>query len=211
MQASFWHERWNSGEIGFHQDQVNAFLAQYLGELELSANSRIFVPLCGKSKDIGWLLTQGYQVVGAELSEIAVKAFFEEMGWVPEVTSDGELTLYRYGNLQIWQGDIFALSKEQLGAVDAIYDRAAIVALPQGVREKYCAHLLAISLHAPQLLISFDYDQLEMPGPPFSIPQLMLENYYGQDYRLEQLDSLAVEGKLKGKVDALEQVYILRP
>ena len=102
MQASFWHQRWNSGEIGFHEGQVNAFLARYISELKLADNSRIFVPLCGKSRDITWLLEQGYQVAGAELSEIAVKAFFEEMGWSPEVKNEGELTplpLWQFTNL----------------------------------------------------------------------------------------------------------------
>jgi thiopurine S-methyltransferase len=80
LQQEFWHERWQQNEIGFHDKEINEHLQQYWPAFNIALNSRIFVPLCGKSKDLLWLLAQGYEVIGVELSPLAVQAFFDENG-----------------------------------------------------------------------------------------------------------------------------------
>lgn len=209
MDPEFWHARWAAGEIGFHEGEANPLLQRYLSRLELSPNSRIFVPLCGKTRDIAWLRQQGHRVVGAELNQSAVEALFAEMGIVPEIRPLGELTHYRASGLDIYQGDIFALDKATLGAVDAIYDRAALVALPEPLRRQYLQHLRVISDSAPKLLITFAYDQSQMDGPPFSIPEQAVTRYYSDHYRTTLLESRPVAGGLKGQVDAQEAIWLL--
>lgn len=211
MHAEFWHSRWQQQQIGFHLATVNPLLQTYLGHLGLSPGQRIFVPLCGKSLDLGWLLAQGYAVVGVELSPLAVQALFAALGVTPEVTAYGALQHYRAGALEVFQGDVFALSPAHCGPVHAVYDRAALVALPEDMRAAYCRHLCALTDYAPQLLVSFDYDPARHPGPPFSVPAALLQRYYAADYQLTLLADLPVAGGLKGGCPAQEQVWHLSP
>ena len=209
MDAEFWHERWDANEIGFHQKQGNALLKAHFAKLNIAADGRIFIPLCGKSKDIAWMLAHGYRVAGAELSEIAVKALFDELGVVPDVLVVGELRRYHAENIDIFVGDIFKLSKELLGSIDAIYDRAALVALPLEMRHLYTKHMVSISSVAPQLLICFEYDQSLQDGPPFSITENELREHYVSNYMISLVERVDVDGGLKGGVAADEVVWVL--
>lgn len=209
MQAEFWYERWASNDIGFHQPEPNHFLTKYMAQLELPAGGRVFLPLCGKSLDIHWLLAQGYAVVGAELSEMAVQQLFEELGLEAVVKREGALKCYSASQIDIWVGDIFELDKQALGPVDAVYDRAALVALPLPTRHRYTRHLMAISGRARQLLICFEYDQRLMEGPPFSITATEVESHYGSDYQISLLESVPVAGGLRTLEVADEKVLLL--
>jgi hypothetical protein len=131
MDASFWREKWARNQIAFHEAQVNPLLVAHFQRLALPAGSRIFVPLCGKTLDIPWLLARGHRVAGIELSEIAVQQLFRDLGVTPRLTVLGTITRYSAPGLDIFHGDIFDLSRDGLGAVDAVYDRAALVALPE--------------------------------------------------------------------------------
>ena len=159
MKEEFWHQKWKLGDIAFHESEVNPFLIEHFEKLNLQKDSRIFLPLCGKTRDITWLLACGYRVVGAELSEIAIKELFKDLVLVPEISKVGDLIHYRANNIDIFVGDIFAVSADYLGSVSAIYDRAALVALPAEIRENYTSHLINISDAAPQLLITYEYNQ----------------------------------------------------
>ncbi len=210
MDAQFWHDRWTSNEIGFHKSEANPLLVKYLGELSLSKGSRIFLPLCGKTLDIGWLLSRGFQVAGAELSGIAIQQLFAQPGVTPTITKVGALDHYHAPQLDIFVGDIFNVTPEMLGQVDAVYDRAAWVALPPQMRARYTAHLASLTAQAPQLLISFEYDQQAMEGPPFSVTTAEIHQQYGPRYDITVLASLDVPGGLKGRCPATERVYVLR-
>ena len=209
MDPQFWHERWQSNEIGFHEGQANHLLVKYIDQLMLKRGDRVFLPLCGKTRDIAWLLSQDYRVAGIELSRAAVEQLFDELGVTPMISQHGELSCYQAEGLSVFVGDFFNLTADILGVVDAVYDRAALVAMPDQMRERYTAHLLAVGRRAPQLLISFDYDQSQMPGPPFSVPAGLLDNYYQTHYQLKQLDAVPVPGGLKGQCDALEVAWLL--
>ncbi len=209
MDAEFWHQKWKNNEIGFHQNIVNPFLIDYFDTLLLKSGQRVFLPLCGKTLDIGWLLSKSYQVVGVEIDESAVKALFKQLALVPEISKQNKLIKYSYKQLVIFVGDIFDLTTADLGKVDAIYDRAAIVALPETLRTYYVQQVKSITGSAPQLMVNFEYDQSLMSGPPFSVPNDELKQYFQDSYILKQLYHGDVEGGLKGKIPAQENVWLL--
>ncbi|AGH81462.1 thiopurine S-methyltransferase [Psychromonas sp. CNPT3] len=209
MHQAFWHEKWKKGQIGFHQSTVNPQLIKHIEALSLEENDRVFVPLCGKTLDIAWLLEQGYRVVGAELVEQAVVQLFASLRVTPVVINLGEIKHYQGHNIDIFVGDIFTLSAKQLGSVDAIYDRAAFVALPDPMRRKYTQHVAQISQGAKQLLITFEYDQTLLCGPPFACPKAQIKQYYEANYVLSLLTSSDIEGGIKG-IDAIECVWLLQ-
>ena len=211
MDPSFWHERWERQETGFHQSAANPRLVRNFGALSPAADSRVFVPLCGKSLDLHWLLAQGYRVAGAELSRIAVEHLFADLGVEPAVESAGALSRFRAEGVDIFVGDIFDLSPAVLGAVDAVYDRAALVALPAPMRERYAAHLVGLTGGAPQLVVTYVYDQSRVDGPPFSVADDEVARLYGGAYDLTPLERVEVEGGLKGKCAASEHVWKLAP
>lgn len=208
MDASFWLERWKNNEIGFHKAEVNALLERHFNKLHLASGSRILVPLCGKSYDLTWLAEQGFEVIGVELSELAIESYFAEREIKPTIAPCGKLQRYKAGNIELLLGDIFDLSAGDLGRIDAIYDRAALVALPEPTRLRYTKHLIDITNHANQLLITFDYDQSLMQGPPFSISAAELEQHYAAYYNIEAQETRTEEGKLKGHT-ATETLWTL--
>jgi len=210
MEASFWHAKWEKGEIAFHQDEVNPLLLEHFGTLSLPTGSRVFVPLCGKTRDIPWLLASGYRVAGAELSRLAVEQLFADMGLAPSVSQVGPLTHFAADNIDIYCGDIFELSGSELGQVDAVYDRAALVALPADMRQRYADHLATITSRARQLLIAYEYDQSLQDGPPFAVGADEVQRLYSRQYEVALLASTEVAGGLRGKCPATEYVWLLR-
>ena len=211
MNPEFWQEKWQKREIAFHQATANPLLVRWFNQLALAPGASVFLPLCGKSLDIHWLLAQGYSVIGAELSEMAVQELFAELGLTPGVSSVGSLQLYQADQLQVYVGDIFQLSQNTLGPVAAMYDRAALVALPDAMRQRYAQHLITISQSAPQLVICFEYDQAQLPGPPFSVDSLEMHKLYSKVYSLNCLEKIEVSGGLKRKCQASEIGWLLTP
>lgn len=209
MDSNFWHQLWESNDIGFHQRAVNPLLAEYFNTLSLAEGSRLFIPLCGKTLDITWLLSKGYCIAGVELNKPAVEQLFSELGIEPKISQLGRLDCYSAENINIFVGDIFELSAEVLGDIDAIYDRAALVALPEAMREQYREHLLEITNIAPQLLLTFEYDQTLLAGPPFSISTDDINQYYAEQYTLTLLKKIEVPGGLKGQCKASETIWLL--
>lgn len=201
MDANFWHQKWEDNDIRFHESQANPALVNHINQLNLKGGARVFLPLCGKTLDISWLLGQGYRIVGAELSELAINDLFAELGLTPDISQVGSLIHYRAHHIDLWVGDIFELSGNMLGAVDAIYDRGALVAMPTQMRKRYAAHLIEISHNAPQLLIAYEYEQDLYQGPPFSLTEKTLENYYQRTYRLELLERSEVVDGFSGQIE----------
>lgn len=210
MNADFWFQKWEKNKIGFHESEVNPLLIKYFKELSLELRSRVFVPLCGKTLDITWLLSQGYHVAGVELSEMAIKQLFINLMMQPTISIVGKLKRYSADNIDIFVGDIFDLSATILGPVDAIYDRAALVALPKEIRNRYTAHLPTITDSAPQLLLCYEYDQTLMQGPPFSINKEEIISQYEERYELSHKESKYVSGGLNGKCAAKENIWLMQ-
>jgi len=168
------------------------------------------VPLCGKTLDIHWLLGRGYRIAGSELSKIAIEQLFSELGVEPGITADDEISRYSADSIDIFVGDFFHLFSAMLGQIDAIYDRAALVALPETMRDRYTTHLMEITDQAPQLLITFNYDQRLLDGPPFSVSDEEVGRRYQDSYDLNLLESAIVPGGLKGKCPAKENAWLLK-
>lgn len=193
MDSGFWHECWENNQTGFHLDEVNKVLLKYWPDMQLNDGQRVFVPLCGKTLDIIWLLQQGVEVVAVELSEIALDELAanisQQLNLMIEKSTDGERSIYRADKLTLIAGDFFALTAQDIGKIDWTYDRAALVALPEEMRADYCRHLMAISVKAPQFLVTLDYDQNEMAGPPFAVSQPEVNHHYQSHYQLELLES----------------------
>ncbi|ABC28196.1 SAM-dependent methyltransferase [Hahella chejuensis KCTC 2396] len=209
MDANFWHERWAENSIAFHQCEANPLLVAHFNRLDLAKGSRVFVPLCGKTLDISWLLSQGHRVVGCELSEMAIEQFFKELGVTPAISEIVAGKRYSAENLDIIVGDFFDLTVETLGHVDATYDRAALVALPKPMRDSYAKHLMALTNNAPQLMLCYQYDQTQMEGPPFSISAEEVQHHYADSYALTALATVGVEGGLRELNEVSETVWLL--
>lgn len=189
MQPGFWHERWQRNEIGFHQDRPHAALARHWPALGLAPASRVFVPLAGKSLDMAWLAAAGHRVVGIELSPIAVRDFFASQQLAPIIERHAALELHVAGPFELWCGDVFDLTPERLGGIAAIFDRAALVALPPELRQRYAAQLRALSGRATQmLLVTMEYEQSQMAGPPHAVLEAEVRALYGATHVIELLE-----------------------
>ncbi len=207
MEATFWHQKWEKGETAFHEAEPNPLLMRHWDGLSLAEGSRVFVPLCGKTRDIGWLHGRGHRIVGVELSEIPVAELFEEMAIVPKISQSGTFTRYSSERLEVLVGDFFALSSELLGEVDAVYDRGALVALPAELRPTYATHLLEVTGARPQLLVTLHYEAHQLEGPPFLV-ESELESHYGSAVPLERRQ---IPGGLRGGVKAWETLWQVKP
>jgi thiopurine S-methyltransferase len=170
VEPSFWHERWALGQIGFHQDRVHPGLEEHAATFLAGGPHRVLVPLCGKSWDLDWLARRGHEVVGVELSELAVKQFHDEHGRVATVQQEGPFTVYRSTNLTVLVGDVFDLPGH-VGSrrFDRVWDRASMVALPPPMRARYVEVIRTTAAGGRMLLSTFTYDEAVMSGPPFSI------------------------------------------
>lgn len=216
MQHDFWHQRWQQNQIGFHSQDVNSHLKTFWPHLKVGNGQRVLVPLCGKSQDLLWLLAQGHSVVGIELSPLAVEAFFNENRLQPTIRKHGDFWINEIDGLQIFCGDFFSLHSQDLGKIDAVYDRASLVALPPEMRIDYASHMGSLLESGTQtLLVAFDYPQHEMLGPPFSVNQSEIELLYRSWCEIEFLageDALSREAHFqqRGLTQLSEQVYKLK-
>lgn len=216
MDKAFWHERWQRREIGFHQQRIHALLQRYWPKLGLPQGSAVFVPLAGKSRDMGWLATQGHHVIGVELSDVAVREFFDEGALVANRSSAGAFEIFSAGPFKLYCGDFFELTGDVLKDVVAVYDRAALIALPPQMRAAYAETLARIlPREAIIFLIAIDYPEGEITGPPFSVSPDEVLRLYGDWFEIEVLESrdgLADSDNLKKRgVTRLEETaYLLR-
>ncbi|HKS11466.1 MAG TPA: thiopurine S-methyltransferase [Pseudomonas sp.] len=212
MEPAFWNKRWEDNQIGFHQPQVNTYLHNHWPSLGLAPGSRVLVPLCGKSLDMLWLAAQGYRVLGVEISEKAVLDFFHEQGLEADVLEQDGFTRWRTAEIELWQGDFFDLRAEDVADCVAVYDRAALIALPPDMRERYVHHLSQVLPTASDiLLVTLDYDQAHLDGPPFAVTDEEVQRLFG-GWRVGQVqacDVLADSPKfVQAGVPALyERVY----
>jgi len=196
MQANFWHQMWESKVLGFHQAEVNPFLTSHWPKLGLKNQQSVLVPLCGKSLDMLWLANQGCHVLGVELSQSAIEAFLSENHLSASTVKNESFFGYRLDGMALLCGDFFKLSKKDCQGVKAVYDRAAIVALPPEMRQEYALHLQAIlPKGTAYLMVVMEYDQTLMSGPPFSVPESELRHLFADFQSIEKVDEVVFERK----------------
>ncbi len=212
MKIDFWLDRWNNDKIGFHQDRVNPYLAYFYGDkgpaVEQRDKLKVFVPLCGKSKDLLWLAQNGYEVFGVECSDRAVVSFFEENALNYRHGERDGAGLYicdddRFSKIEIFQGDFFALEDDALDGVTDIFDRASLVALPVDMRTDYVNKITSLQQSGTRtLLVTLNFDPAEMDGPPFSVTDEEVMDLYSENYNIDKLiakDVIEIETGLKNR------------
>ena len=188
MDHGFWHRRWKKNEIGFHEGSVNTYLREHWPDLALAGSETVFVPLCGKAQDLWWLHERGHTVLGVELSDIACRDFFAEAAVTPRQTAGPTFQIFRHEALQLWCGDFFHLRREDLQGVSLVYDRAALIALPPAMRVDYARHLKTLLPDAVAiLLVTLDYPEGEIAGPPFNVSDAEVQALYGDDFDVVRL------------------------
>jgi thiopurine S-methyltransferase len=215
MQREFWLDRWRNQEIGFHQPEVNPWLKSWWPRLALPQGCGVFVPLCGKSLDMGWLADQGHRVLGVELAESAVRSFYEDAQRPYRVERQRHLQLYAGDGVSIYCGDFMHLTALQVRGVAGVYDRAALIALPPKMRQHYADHLQRIVADGCRmLLLTLEYDQERVAGPPHSVPEDEVRALYGARCKVERLaaertSALPPKFREGGVEEALEVAYLL--
>ena len=216
MDKDFWHARWQTEQIGFHQNEINPYLVRYWPALQLEPQSRVFVPLCGKTRDMIWLLDRGHSVVGNEISQLAVEAFFADNSLTAEIRQEAGFTRWSCDRIEILCGDFFDLTATDIGRIDALYDRAALIALTPAQRTRYAARIMQLlQPQTPGLLVTLDYEQQKMEGPPFAVSAEAVNQLYREEFSIEQLahtDVLEAQPRFreKGLNTMSESVYRLR-
>lgn len=215
MDTNYWCERWARNETGFHKNEINPNLQRFWPKLNLAEGSRVFVPLCGKSRDMLWLREQGHEVIGVEISPLAVETFFAENGQQASVTKHGAFRIYQSNEFQIYCGDFFQLTSEDITGVSAVFDRASLIALPPSMRHAYAAHMLNIlAPGVTTLLITLSYHQHEMQGPPFSVNESEVRELYGKSSQIQLLHNAGVlddepHFRNKGLSQLQENIFLL--
>ncbi|MCC6709623.1 MAG: thiopurine S-methyltransferase [Gammaproteobacteria bacterium] len=207
MESSFWKARWEANQIGFHEAAVHPMLLAHGARLGNAGT--VFVPLCGKSHDMAWLVAQGLAVTGIELSDIAVRAFFAEHGLPAQHTRLDGHDEYRAPGYRLLCGDFFALSRDTLGAFNAIYDRAALIALPPAMRRDYAATMSVLAAPATRmLLVTVEYDTSVLSPPPFAVSAEEVSSLYGDSWDIEDLGTRAAD--VKGQAGTEQAFWLTR-
>ena len=207
MKHEFWQEKWEANELGFHRDSVHPLLEEYWAKLSLSENSRVLVPLCGKSNDLLWLKQAGCYVVGAELSQIAVESFFSENNISAAQSEEGDFAHYSADQIELFCGDFFKLEQNTIGDINGIFDRAALVALPPEMRLDYVTKLRKLTEPGVQiLLVTVNYEAGQINPPPFTVTDEEVRQLYDEWCDIEILGQ--AEAELKN-IMVLEVAYQL--
>jgi thiopurine S-methyltransferase len=188
VDAEFWQARWRNDQSPWHQEGYNEALRSHWRSLTVRDTGRVLVPLCGKSLDMRWLAAQGHQVVGAELSELAVESFFSEAGETPSIDQQEGFRRFRSDHIEIFLGDFFALTPDLVGTVAGVYDRGALVALPADMRRRYAAQLISLCEQDTAILVlSIEYEGPD-DLPPFSVSYAELDSLFGATCRIDTFE-----------------------
>lgn len=178
MNSDYWINKWQTGDTRFHQSQYHPLLVKYVDRL---TTGTILVPLCGKSLDMLFLVSKGHAVIGVELSPIACEDFFVEAGIAFTSREVDDFIVFESERITLWCGDFFKLPESVWSQVTGLYDRAALVALPEDVRRAYASEITKRSQQGFEiLLITFEYPEGTFQGPPFAIYEEEIMSLYKQ-------------------------------
>ncbi|WP_445946478.1 thiopurine S-methyltransferase [Shewanella sp.] len=188
MEPNFWHDKWHQQLIGFHQPQVNQLLLTHWQQLDIPSQGQVFVPLCGKSLDMCYLAELGHNVLGCELNLSAVEQFYVENQLTVTSQTLAEHKLFNCEQIQIWQGDIFTLAAQTTQNISGFYDRAALIAWPESLRLGYVKQLATlIPKGCTGLLVTLDYPQETLQGPPFAVSPTWIEVHMSEYFEIRLL------------------------
>lgn len=215
MDHNYWLKKWEAADTRFHKNEVNPNLLKFQNHIPPGT---VFVPMCGKSLDMDWLEKQGHKVIGVELSPVACRDFFEENKRPYEVSKNGEFTIFSGSNITLWCGDFFSLQRDALHDVTSVFDRAALVALPPESRVIYGQYLLDLLKERADiriLLVTIEYPQNLVEGPPYSVTEKEVQKLFSDAFKVqllerhEDLDLKNNHPKFKGITELFECMYVL--
>lgn len=212
MSEQKWNKRWQDNHIGFHLTEVNPIIIEHFPKLP--EESHVLVPLCGKSLDMLWLRDNGYHVIGNELVELAVRDFFDENNIKPIQINEGDFQVYRSRDITIYTGDFFKLQPSVFQSCQAVYDRAALIALDDDTRERYAKSMLQLNKGTQILLVTIEYIDGVIEGPPFSIMHEEVVWLYDENFSIKLIEEAAYESpqhlQKRGLFKHMERIYLLQ-
>jgi thiopurine S-methyltransferase len=211
MDEDYWRKRWENEDTPWHENVPDVTLVKFFSDLK---PTRVLVPLCGKSVDMAWMASRGHEVIGVELSPLACESFFKEQRLPFEQREAGPFVQYSSLNpaarVTLLSGDIFKLTGADLAApwesaklsgsrkplsFGALFDRAALIALPPELRLRYTEHLTGLvkartPTNAPFFFLQFVIERSphDTGGPPFSITEAEIRGYYEKDFKIDLLE-----------------------
>jgi len=214
MEDQYWLNKWQTNDITFHEENINAELIAYISELKLKPGDNILIPLCGKTKDMLWLAEKGYYVIGVELSPIACSDFFTDLNITPHITKQSKFTKYQHKNIELFCGDLFNLTSSDLSNVHAIYDCKALIALPSELRKKYVNHLVACAGTNIKILLLTRETSCQITPPPYPVNEAEVNLLYGSYFDVQLLKRISITDipeRLikKGYIEMTESVYLI--
>jgi len=187
MDLEFWKKAWVDGRTAFHQGQTSPHLVRHLPLLNIKENDHILLPLCGKTLDLLYLQDMNLKVTGIEISELAIEQFQAEHPREYKRAQKNNFTVYQNQKLEIWNGDFFEFHSEITSPIHYVFDRAAMVALPFELRKQYAQKLCEfLKLGAKLLLVTFEYPQEKVQGPPFSVTRSEVEIFY-KEFKVQEI------------------------
>jgi thiopurine S-methyltransferase len=213
-EKEYWLNKWRSNDIAFHEQDINPDLIAYIHTLNLYSGDYIFVPLCGKTKDMVWLANEGFHVIGVELSPIACDEFFSEMNISPQITQQSKFIRYKHNNIELLCGDLFDLTKTDLPTIHAIYDCKALIALPNDLRKKYVNHIMSCLGTKIKILLLTMESNCHVKPPPYSVNSNEIDLLYGNYFNVQLLKSESIRDiperlVKKGYLEMRESVYLI--
>jgi len=193
MEAEYWLKRWREGRTGWHRSEVMPLLVQHWSALNVPRGSRVLVPLCGKSLDMLWLAQQGMRVLGVDVSPVAIESFLAENQLHARTRGEADGTHYEItnasGEIEIINGDAFALDPDEVAQCNVFYDRAALIAMPAPMRRRLVDELyVQLPAGSAGLLITLAYPGNEMQGPPFSVDDAEVHDLFDKRWQVDRLE-----------------------
>lgn len=213
METEFWQKAWaKSAEPGWQQKSANSLLVAHWAACKAVPGESVFVPLCGRSPDINWLLNFGHKVIGIDLSRSALQRFCDESGLDVKPEEHNGFTVFKAPQLTLYAGDFFSSTPDMFSGISRVYDRASIVAMPPNMRERYVSHLRSVvPSQAEMFTIAMAYDQSKMQGPPFSVEETELRKFFADRYDISVLGSEHGDMRNRGLESLEETAYRLLP
>lgn len=205
MQLEFWNDVWREQDQPmFDQKTPNSLLLQTYSQWAPPAGSKIFVPLCGRSIDMSWIRAQGHAILGIECAESAVKSYFElhyhDYKLIPHFNA---YTTYEADLCTILVGDFFHLDTKFTEDCLGCYDRASLVAMPAKMRIDYSQKMAQLMPPGSRtLLLTFEYETPDVIGPPFSVKALEIQDLYGANFQIKELQRIKTIPKNPKFLDA---------
>nr|CAB3267191.1 thiopurine S-methyltransferase-like [Phallusia mammillata] len=186
MELGYWSNRWKTGDVQFHKEDVHYDLIENENKL-LPQQGSVFFPLCGKTVDMAYLASKGHTVVGLEFDEEPIKSFFSENKLKYNITEIEDYPFKKYqccnqgADITIYQGDINHATVNFLGKFDAIWDRGSFVAINTNDRTMYTNLILGIMKPNTQYyLLCVEFDSSVFGGPPHSTTQADVQKHFGK-------------------------------